>query len=421
MEHESILSDALLRQLMAVGQVDILVGLPTLNNASTVVDVARAIYACFTRDFGRQRTVMINSDAGSTDGTPELIRDASLTDGDVVQTSHSLRTLHRVVTPYHGLPGKHTALRTVFAAAELTQAKTLVVIDPAGPATTAERVTELIAPIAHSEVEFLAPRYRRHPRDGALITQLVRPVVRAVYEVGLDEPLGAEFGCSGRFASHCLERGIWAEDAARFAIDLWLRTEAVANRFTVGQIWRPATTGAAATTLRQAVRQIFLSLIASLRAHASFWRTTKSVTTLRTWGVDQNGLPAAAEWDYTALAQQARHDISEIRPLLEAVLDPAVLARLIEDVAAADASPDDELWVRTVYAFLEIDQPGNREHRTPGRYVRADLHVASRSVHVADRARARWRRADAAQRPVRRISAPEASARQRLGWRMRTR
>jgi hypothetical protein len=28
-----------------------------------------------------------------------------------------------VLAPYHGLPGKHTALRTIFAAAELTQAK----------------------------------------------------------------------------------------------------------------------------------------------------------------------------------------------------------------------------------------------------------------------------------------------------------
>ena len=359
MEHESILSDALLRQLMAVGQVDILVGLPTLNNASTVVDVARAIYACFTRDFARQRTVMINSDAGSTDGTPELIRDASFSDGDVVQTSHSLRPLHRVVTPYHGIPGKHTALRTVFAAAELTQAKTLVVIDPAGPATTAERVTELIAPIARTEVEFLAPRYRRHPRDGALITQLVRPLVRAVYEVGLDEPLGAEFACSGRFASHCLERSIWAEDAARFAIDLWLRTEAVANRYTQGQIWRPATTGTSTTTLREAVRQIFLSLIASLRAHASFWRTTKSITTLRTWGVDQNGQPAAAEWDHEALAQQARRDITEIAPLLEGVLDPPVLSRLLDDVLERGASADDELWVRIVYTFLEATNRGS--------------------------------------------------------------
>ena len=76
MENESTLSDALLRQLMAVGQVDILVGLPTLNNAATILDVVRAIHVCFTRDFPRLRTVMINSDGGSTDGTPELIRDA---------------------------------------------------------------------------------------------------------------------------------------------------------------------------------------------------------------------------------------------------------------------------------------------------------------------------------------------------------
>ena len=260
-ENGSALSDALLRQLIAVGQVDILVGLPTLNNAATILDVVRAIHVCFTRDFPRLRTVMINSDGGSTDGTPELIRTASFTEEDVVQTSHSLRTHHRVVVPYHGLPGKHAALRTVFAAGELAQAKVVVVIDPNGPATTAERVTELIGPISRSDADFLAPRYRRHPRDGVLITQLVRPLVRALYGVALDEPLGAEFACSGRFASHCLEQDIWSHDAVRFAIDLWLRTEAIAGRFTVGQIWRPATTAAGArTTLREAVHQVGLSL-----------------------------------------------------------------------------------------------------------------------------------------------------------------
>src|SRR5215471_15827181 len=111
-DDESTLSDALLRQLMAVGQVDVLVGLPTLNNAATIIDVVRAIHVCFTRDYPRLRTVMINADGGSTDGTPELVRAASVVEGDVVQTSYTLRTLHRVVAPYHGLPGKHTALRT---------------------------------------------------------------------------------------------------------------------------------------------------------------------------------------------------------------------------------------------------------------------------------------------------------------------
>jgi hypothetical protein len=176
--------------------------------------------------------------------------------------------------------------------------------------------------------------------------------------VGLDEPLGPEFACSGRFASHCLERGIWAEDAARFAIDLWLRTEAVANHFALGQIWRPASTSASATTLREAVRQIFMSLVASCRAHASYWRSANSVTTLRTWGAEPDGLPAAADWDYASLAQQARHDIAAIAPLLEAVLDPAIFPRLLDDIAVADSPPEDELWVRIVYAFLAATTRG---------------------------------------------------------------
>jgi hypothetical protein len=92
MEDESTLSDALLRQLIAVGQADILVGLPTLNNAATIIDVVRAVHVSFTRDFPRLRTVLINSDGGSTDGTPELIRAASVGGEDMVQTSHSLRT-----------------------------------------------------------------------------------------------------------------------------------------------------------------------------------------------------------------------------------------------------------------------------------------------------------------------------------------
>ena len=364
MENESTLPDALLRQLMAVGQVDILVGLPTLNNASTVVDVVRAVHECFTRDFPRLRTVLINSDGGSTDGTPDLIRDASFVAADMVQTSHSLRTLHRVVAPYHGLPGKHTALRTVFAAGELIQAKVVVVIDPSGPATTADRVTELIGPIARSDVEFLAPRYRRHPRDGVLITQLVRPVVRAVYSVGLDEPLGAEFACSGRFAAHCLEQDIWSHEAARFAIDLWLRTEALAEGFTVGQIWRPATTAAGArTSLREVVRQVVLSLVESLRNHESFWVKADGITDLRTWGTDPMVMPDAATWDYQTLAEHARHDIEQIAPLLEEVLEPEVIARLDQGLGV-NARLDDELWVQIVYAIAAATRLGrtNTDH-----------------------------------------------------------
>jgi len=358
-EQQSTLPDALLKQLIAVGQVDILVGLPTLNNASTILGVVRAVHLSFTRDFPRLRTVMINSDGGSTDGTPDVIRAGSFSDSDMVQTSHPLRTLHRVLSPYHGLPGKHTALRAIFAAAELTQAKTLVVLDPTGPATKPERVTELVGPIARGEVELLAPRYRRHPRDGMLITQFLRPAIRALYSIGLDEPLGAEFACSGRFSSHCLEQDIWSHESARFSIDLWLRTEAAAERFAIGQIWRPMSTlSGARATLRDVVRQVVLSLIESLRAHESFWLTASPISELHTWGIDPLEAPEPAPWDYPALAEQARHDIAEITPLLESVLEPALLVRLKEVTTGPQPLLDDEFWVRTVYAFAAAIRHG---------------------------------------------------------------
>ena len=371
-EQQSVLSDALLRQLMAVGQVDVLVGVPTLNNASTVVDVARAVQVSFARDFPRLRTAMLNSDGGSTDGTPGLIRDISYGDAGTVLTSYPLRTLHKVVAPYHGQPGKLPALRTLFAAAELTQAKALVVLDPAGPATDPERVTDLVTPIVRSEVEFLAPRYHRHPRDGLLVTQLARPLVRAVYGVALDEPLGVEFACSGRFAAHCLERDIWNREVARFAIDLWLRTEAIAQRLAVGQVWRPATTSAGPrATLREAVQQVFMALVESLSSHESFWTSRDSVDALPTWGNDGGPAPDAPSWDYEALAQQARQDIADIRPLLAEVLDADTVSRVMRGLQSRRGTPDaDELWVRIVYAFASATTRGRTSvERLAGTFV----------------------------------------------------
>jgi hypothetical protein len=127
---QSFLTDEVLRQLMAVGQVDVLVGLPTFNHAATVGAVVRAVHVAFAGPLKRERTVLLSLDGGSTDGTLDVVREASLVQADTVIAPQPLRTLHRITAPYHGLPGKAGSLRLLFATAELLDAKAIAVSIP---------------------------------------------------------------------------------------------------------------------------------------------------------------------------------------------------------------------------------------------------------------------------------------------------
>ena len=98
MEDETFLTDDFLRQLINVGEVDILVGLPTHNNAKTVGSVVHTIRSGILRGFPRERAVIINADGGSRDGTPELITGISIDDVRRASNLYALRTLHSIST-----------------------------------------------------------------------------------------------------------------------------------------------------------------------------------------------------------------------------------------------------------------------------------------------------------------------------------
>ena len=98
MAEETLLTDDFLRQLINVGEVDILVGLRTHNNAKTIEPVIRAIQAGILKCFPRERAVIINVDGGSQDRTPELIVGASIDDVWNVSKVYALRTLHSIST-----------------------------------------------------------------------------------------------------------------------------------------------------------------------------------------------------------------------------------------------------------------------------------------------------------------------------------
>src|SRR6202162_2022882 len=110
LEDETFLTDDFLRQLINVGEVDILVGLPTHNNAKTIGSIVQTNQSGILQAFPRERAVIINADGGSRDGTPDLVTGISIDDVRPTSNLYALRTLHSISTKYASSPASGVAL-----------------------------------------------------------------------------------------------------------------------------------------------------------------------------------------------------------------------------------------------------------------------------------------------------------------------
>ena len=207
MAEESILTDEFLRQLIDVGEADVLVGVPTYNNAATVGQVVQAIRAGLLKYFPRERAVIVNADGGSRDQTPNLVRGASINDLQHSTDLNALRTLHSISAEYAGGPATGTALRTILASAELLRVSACAVVSPESTTIEPDWIERLLRPVYQGNFDFVTPLYRRHKFDGLLMSNLVYPMTRAFYGKRVREPYASEFSFSGPLASHFLDAG----------------------------------------------------------------------------------------------------------------------------------------------------------------------------------------------------------------------
>jgi glucosylglycerate synthase len=228
---ESILTDEFLRQLIDVGEADVLVGVPTYNNAATVGQVVQAVRAGLLKYFPRERAVIVNADGGSRDQTSNLVRGASINDLQHSTDLNALRTLHCISSEYTGGPATGTALRTILASAELLRVSACAVVSPESTTIEPEWIERLLRPVYQGNYDFVTPLYRRHKFDGLLMRNLVYPMTRAFYGKQVREPYAAEFSFSGQLASHFLSQEIWTHEIGQTGTEIALTISAITGGY----------------------------------------------------------------------------------------------------------------------------------------------------------------------------------------------
>jgi hypothetical protein len=142
---------------MDVGEVDLLVGISSNNNATTIGLTVAAIEDSFRHYFARDRVVIVNVDTGSRDGTSDVFLKRETRTDPNPRGLTSLRTEHRVLMRYAGRPSDSTALRTLLTAAELLRAKACAIVSPLTTNLTDTWVRSLVEPAYRENFDFVAP------------------------------------------------------------------------------------------------------------------------------------------------------------------------------------------------------------------------------------------------------------------------
>jgi glucosylglycerate synthase len=352
----SLLSDELLRDVMAAGQTDVLVGLPTQNHADTAGAVARAVMSAFSGPFVRERTVLLKLDGGSTDGTPEVVRSAAIQQsGDIVSGQYALRTIHRITAPYHGLPGRGSAVRIIFTVAQLLRARAVFIPDPTAAALEVGDVAAWIGAVLAGGADYVKPAIPRSNGEGPLVTQIVRPLFRAACGARLLEPLDTQLACSGGFAASALAKDFWGLPDAEVGLDAYLTTHGLTGAFRLLQVGTAASAHVDAERrprTSELFQQVIGAVFHALARSFDLWAGTKGSFEVAISGRVPIAPPRSSTFDLGSFTEAFGSGVDALVPLLASVLGPPLLERLRAVGRTTPIALDDELWVSIVFAFL---------------------------------------------------------------------
>jgi hypothetical protein len=366
---DTFLADDLLRQLISVGEVDLLVGISSPNPTNVVSPAVRAIEQSFRTYFVRQRVVIVNvagedktALSSPTDGSGQerSVRSPGIT---------SLRTVQRVNASFSSPPSPGNALRTILASADLLHARACAVVSPATSNLTPESIANLLRPVYRDNFDFVAPLYRRHKFQGLLARNLLYPMSRAVFGSPIRELYSDEWGFSGRLASLCVNYDVWNEEAIRARPEAWMAISAIGSDYRCCQTFlgekAPPPRGST-TDIVEILRQTVGTLFWCLESQQPLWLDSDRSIDVPTFGPSQELTTDASELDRHRIFEMFRTGVTELEPILKSILDPETHGEIKTMVSLEEGKFrfKSDLWVRTLYDFATSYHHAviNRDH-----------------------------------------------------------
>ncbi len=344
-------------QLKKIGAADIVIGIPSYNNANSISRVIKAAELGLAKYFPHSKGVIFISEGGNLEETENAVE--ALGDKHYFETAFISRPefdADILVTKYLGPSGKGTAVKAILEAAEILNVKAGCMLDSDLRSIFPEWIELLIAPVIIKGFGFVAPYYSRHKYDGTITNMIAYPLTWSLYGRRVRQPIGGDFGFSRELIKSLLSKEVWGTDIARFGIDIWMTTVAICENLKICQSFLGAKIHDdkdPGKDLSPMFTQVVGTIFSLMDIYQEKWLQVKGSRPTAIFGFESEFAPKPLKVDIENLIDKFKGNVSGYMPVWEKVLEAENCQKICE-VAKMDSSHFElpvDLWIKSLYDF----------------------------------------------------------------------
>lgn len=323
-----------------VASADIVVGIPSYNEAENIAFVVDQINKGLLNYFPDNKTVVINVDNNSPDNTKEAFFNAS----------NSIPKIY-LSTP-EGIKGKGNNFYNLFKEAVSLGAKAVIVVDADLTSITAEWIKEFADPILNKGFDFASPKYSRNEYDGNITNHVCYPLIYGLLGRDMRQPIGGDFAFSGKLAKHFLLQQ-WSKTTGQYGIDIFMSLNALLGGFKNCQVGLGAKVHKPSVPkLGPMFTQMVSTLFSTLLYHKSKWMHVCKVKETPQFGDDRFVKPQNFSIDYKGMKATAIYQFQINSDIISETLEPGIYKRLSQMYETGKLNIGVDLWTRAIYDLL---------------------------------------------------------------------
>ncbi|MBN2282417.1 MAG: glycosyltransferase [Deltaproteobacteria bacterium] len=333
---------------------DIVVGIPSYSEAKTIRHVTQTAGEGLKTYYPDMRSVIVNCDNNSPDGTREAFLAAEIPEG----------IDRKYISTPEGVRGKGNNFWNLFHFCRDVQSKATIVVDADLRSIRPIWIKYLGGPILEG-YDYVTPLYSRHQFDGTITNHLCYPLVFALAGYDVRQPIGGEFSFSPGLCSFWLEQE-WDDRIRHYGIDIFMSLNAFFGGFRVcqtglGNKVHNASSPKLGTMFEEVVHTLFTILLAHRSVWLNAWLTKgqktdwqMDVKTVELFGLQKMKEAQALSIDIVDLKHKCRNEYETYKDLVKWYLSPYGFRRFHDMIEMDYYDIDIMLWSQIVYSLMYL-------------------------------------------------------------------